>query len=280
MKFLALLLAFAVFAAACSGDTQEVADDTVVLTADVGDITPTASLIDAANKIEQAHEGIGNIIHHDAGNWDDGCGTNCGVALGDAIEKTVEAHDELGPDILSLYTWDNNQTVAHAFDAALYWLKETAPVDNATHHAEWQLGLLRDVLRGQVNARKHPALLGLAVVDATPKATVLDAYNKVEQAHEGIGNVIKNDISGDETCGDRCYAAMQDARKKNSEAWHELGDDILDITTWDHGRTVAHAFWAADVWLGQLEQEYNVDFGHHAEFQLGILRDVLSAASK
>ena len=120
-------------------------------------ITPMANLVDANNKIEEAHEGIGNIIHHNGGQWDnDGCGVKCQQALSDAIEKATQAYAELGSDILSMRTWDNNQTVEHACDAALYWLRKTVPIDDATHHAEYQLGIVRDVLRAQVAARRSP----------------------------------------------------------------------------------------------------------------------------
>ena len=111
----------------------------------------------------------------------------------------------------------------------------------------------------------------------TPLADLIDARDSVEQAHEGIGNVIKNDLSGDNTCGDRCYAAMQDARHKNLRAWHELDTDVLNIRTWDNDQTVAHGFDSADYWLAQLEGVYDIDLAKHAEYQLGILRDVLRA---
>ena len=120
--------------------------------------------------------------------------------------------------------------------------------------------------------------------DFTPLAKLKDAAASVEQAHEGIGNIIKFNLDQGGVCGDRCYKAIQDARQKNLRAWHEVQSDVLDVRTWDHNQTVAHAFDAADYWLDDLEQVYNdvysADIGKHAEYQLGILRDVLAGLVK
>jgi len=163
----AIIMAVIVLTAAACGDDppdpEPVPSTTFTVPDEVGysggvelaAVTPLPALKDASAKVEQAHEGIGNIIHHDDGNWDNnGCGVNCEQALSDAIEKATEACAELGPDVLGLYTWDNNQTVGHACHAALYWLGQTLPVDDATHHAEYQLGILRDVLRAEVQKRQ------------------------------------------------------------------------------------------------------------------------------
>ena len=364
--------------------------------------TPTAALEAASDKIEQAHEGIGNIIHHDDGNWDNnGCGVKCGAALGDAIEKTTEACDALGPDITGLYTWDHNQTVGHACTAALYWLANTAPVDDATHHAEYQLGILRDVLRAQVKARqvtapapqptanadiaKAHALVeaahegigniihhnttdcplnpcGDAITDAIDKLQQADAltpqwlrnkhtwdhnqnvehayaaaiwhldqafakvddvdpsqyheaefqigilrdvlsanmsgsatlvtglqgtsqenikaaHDLVEQAHKGIGNVLKNNLETDRGCATPCEEAIDDAWAKTQQAHGKLGSDILSLRTWDNNQTVQHAFYAANYWLHNTYEYEDPSDAHHAEYQLGILRDVLAAHS-
>jgi len=261
-------------------------DDVVNITSSVGanvKVTPTANLIDAANKIEEAHEGVGNVIHHDDGSWDNnGCETRCIEAMSNATVKVGNACFELGDDILNIRTWDNHQTVGHACDAAKYWLGETTPVDNGTHHAEYQLGILRDVLNAQVKARQHPALRSNpnVLVSTTPKDKILDAYHKVFQAHEGMGQVNKDLSKTFWDCSDSCQAAIDSARKKTNDAKAELGDDILNIKTWDNGQTVAHAFWAADYWIGQVDKyEFSQD-AKHALYQLGILRDVLAAASK
>ncbi|WP_420431394.1 hypothetical protein [Candidatus Poriferisocius sp.] len=153
------IMMLAIFVALVWPDEAPPPPQPPVLVGDSGSqtITPTENLVDAAAAIEQAHEGIGNIIHHDDGNWDnDGCGVNCERALSDAVSKRTRACFEIGPDITSLQTWDHNQTVGHACDAAGYWLGQTLPVDDATHHAEYQLGILRDALNAVVKQRSSP----------------------------------------------------------------------------------------------------------------------------
>ena len=235
--------------------------------------TSTADLTDAAAKIEQAHEGIGNIIHNDDGSDNNGCETKCGEELADAISKTAIACNELHSDILNLRTWDHNQTVGHACYAANYWLGETSPVDEGTHRAEYQLGILRDVLNDAVKNRQNPPSLG-----ATSQTVIKDAAAKVQQAHDGLGNIIRNNYNKwAEDCGDHCQAAIDDAANKTASAQHELGPDVLNIRTWDNNQTVGHAFWAANYWFGQLKNHFDDStFALHAEYQLGILRDVLN----
>ena len=115
----------------------------------------------------------------------------------------------------------------------------------------------------------------VVLADFTPEAQIKDAAAKVEQAHEGLGNVLKHNIRGDSPCDDRCTAALDDARSKTVEAYNELGADILGLRTWDNNQTVGHAFDAAIYWLKQTRELEDIDSAEHAEYQLGILRDIL-----
>ena len=241
-------------------------------------MTPMASLVDASNKVEEAHEGLGNIIHNNYAKFGEDCGDTCQAAIADAQNKTANAWHELRWDILGIHTWDDGRTVNHAFDAAGYWfgqLNQHFDDPQYAYHAEYQLGILRDVLRAQVKARQHPALRGeLTLVGGTPKDKITDAYHKVFEAHEGIANVMHNNP---DKCGEKCQAGIADALRKTMAAHDELGSDILGQTTWDHGQTVEHAFQAAEYWIKQLDTSIETEWEHYALTQLGILRDVLAA---
>ena len=261
--------------------------DSTVLTSDSGDITPLSVLITANNEIDEAHDGIGNILRHyinDGGSCD--ADENCIIAWEDARDKVSNACLIIGPDIKGLVTWDKGQTVGHACDAALYWIgvDNLDPESGDVHHAEYQIGILRDVLGAQVKARQHPTLVGFSggsQGDVTPLGNLKDAAASVEQAHEGLGNVIKNNISGGSPCNYSCDNAIADAGRKNLRAWHEVGDDVLSLVTWDHGQTVGHAFDAANYWLSALNTNArDPNEAHHAEYQLGILRDMLNGEVK
>ena len=120
-------------------------------------------------------------------------------------------------------------------------------------------------------------IIGYTGADATSPAAIAEAQKLVEAAHEGIGNVLHNDIrkyAG--ACGDECQAAIIDARDKTSKAESLLGADVLNAHTWDHDQSVAHAFWAAGYWIGQLVTDWEDEgAADSALYQLGILRDVL-----
>ena len=115
-----------------------------------GDATSPENIARAHDLIEQAHEGIGNVWHNDIHTGQPGCGTDCMTAINDAASKTKAAYTLLGDDVLSRRTWDKNQTVAHAFAAAEYWIDEVnvgeTDSGDAAPHALYQLGILRDVL--------------------------------------------------------------------------------------------------------------------------------------
>ena len=282
---LALVAAVVVPYSWLTDDDNETAVLQVEPVADTSDITPTANLVDAAANVEQAHEGLGNIWHHN-GTWQ-GCGHDCSEAIGDAKNKTATARNELGSDILSLTTWDHGQTVEHAFDAALYWIGVDTGEDVSTKHALYQLGILRDMLNGEVQKRQSPPELHAQshrptvrhpVADPTTStANLVAASDSVEQAHEGLGNVIKDFNSWSHNgCTDTCMKGIADAYNKTVSAHGMLGPDILGQVTWDHGHTVDNAFNAAQYWM---EKGAFGDSGdiHHAIYQIGILRDVLRA---
>ena len=119
--------------------------------ADGAEATPPASIAQAQALVEEAHEGIGNVWHNDIHSGQPDCGADCIAAINDAAYKTRQARDMLGPDILSLRTWDHNQTIGHAFWAALYWIEQVNEGEtdsgDAAPHALFQLGILRDVLK-------------------------------------------------------------------------------------------------------------------------------------
>ena len=112
--------------------------------------TSPQNIAEAHALVEQAHEGIGNVWHNDIHSGQPDCGADCIAAINDAAAKTKQARSLLGADVLSQRTWDKNQTVAHAFDAAEYWINEVniGETDSgaAAPHALFQLGILRDVL--------------------------------------------------------------------------------------------------------------------------------------
>ena len=114
----------------------------------------------------------------------------------------------------------------------------------------------------------------------TPLGDLMDAAASIEQAHEGLGNVITNNVKSGATCDSNCETAIKDAVAKNRRAWHEVQSDVLDLHTWDNNQTVGHAFDSADYWLVEFQASYQSDFAYHAEYQLGILRDVLNAEVK
>ena len=113
--------------------------------------TPAAKIAEAQALIEEAHEGIGNVWHNDIHTGQPDCSSECMAAINDAASKTQEARGLLGADILGMHTWDKNQTIAHAFDAALYWINQVnigeTDSGDAAPHALYQLGILRDVLK-------------------------------------------------------------------------------------------------------------------------------------
>ena len=251
------------------------------------DTTSTADLVAARDGVEQAHKGLGNTLK-DMNSWGhNGCTNPCTDAIADAYDKTVKAHGTLGHDILDQTTWDHGHTVANAFDAAQYWMEKGAFGDATDiHRAEYQLGILRDVLRSAVNQRSTPTPPELvAVVKGGCRddcANIRQAAALIEQAHEGIGNLITNNAGDKDNCGDDCQGAEKDAANKNHTAWNLTPDWLINQHTWDKGQTVGHAFWAADYHINQSElygDDGNPDEWRKAEYQLGILRDVLNAAA-
>ena len=234
----------------------------------------------AQQLVEEAHEGLGNVWHSDIHSGQPDCSADCIAAINDAAAKTKEARSLLGSDILSMRTWDKNQTVAHAFDAAQYWIErvnegETDSGD-AAPHALFQLGILRDVLKqpnGEVGAT------GTENGPHTPTTNLRDAYNNIFQAHEGMSNVLKHNLEGS-TCSERCIDAIADAGTKVVTAHGELLDDILLLRTWDHNQTVDHAFVSALYWWNRVQQFLDAEDGHRAVYQVGILRDMLDGALK
>ena len=287
MKRLIALLAVAALAfTACADSDPDTAVIQIEPVADSSGITPTANLVDAAANVEQAHEGLANIWHHN-GTWQ-GCGHDCSEAIGDAKNKTATARNELGADILSLTTWDHGQTVEHAFDAALYWIGVDTGEDVSTKHALYQLGILRDVLRGEVQKRQSPPSLDArshrptvrhpAADPTTSTANLVAANDAVEQAHEGLGNILKDfNTWTHDGCTQRCMDAIASAYTKTVDAHGQLGPDILGQSTWDHGHTVGDAFDSAQYWMEKGAFGIQGDI-RHAEYQLGILRDVLRSA--
>ena len=122
------------------------------------DITPTSVLVQADNEINEAHDGIGNILRHYIDGGTSCVDPNCIAAWEDARDKTSNACLIIGPDIKNIVTWDKGQTVGHACDAALYWIgvDNLDPVPGDVHHAEYQIGILRDELNAEVKKRQSP----------------------------------------------------------------------------------------------------------------------------
>ena len=112
--------------------------------------TPPENIAEAQQLVEEAHEGIGNVWHNDIHTGQPDCSSECMAAINDAASKTQEARGLLGADVLGMHTWDKDQTIAHAFDAALYWINQVnigeTDSGDAAPHALYQLGILRDAL--------------------------------------------------------------------------------------------------------------------------------------
>ena len=246
----------------------------------MGDGSDCPNLIQLGRWVAQVHDSVANLIAHNAGS----CGHNCREANGDNLTKLrlVEANS---PDWLKAETtWDKGQTVGHAMDAAVFWADQAVKAgwegvdEDDWHHLEFQVGIIRDVVDSYISSHGcHPTVSATGGT-GTRHDNIEHAAALVESAHAGVGNLIHNDTN---YCDNTCKRAEADAIDKLNRATRLTPADVLTQRTWDHNQTVGHAY-DASLWHLQTALDRGDDTSqsqwHEAEYQIGILRDVLAAA--
>ena len=116
-------------------------------------------LIHLGRLAAQVHASVANLIANNKGS----CGDDCRQANVDNETKLKEAQAATPAWLQALHTWDNNQTVAHALDAAVYWADQArrsgweGVAEDEWRHLEYQVGILRDVYNTQISGHGcHP----------------------------------------------------------------------------------------------------------------------------
>ena len=112
----------------------------------------------------------------------------------------------------------------------------------------------------------------------TTSAACLElARHLFESAHQGVGNRTHNNCDT-KSVGDNCDTSNWFHLYTVDKGCWVIGADLRNVRTWDHGQTVDHACRAANDWLQKAVFFNDEKYQHRAEYQIGILRDVVNAA--
>ena len=156
--------------------------------------TTQAQIDHAAALVEEAHEGTGNRIHHPCDGDEAGDpGERCRDSYLDIFTKTQQADELLRYDVMDRRTWDKDQTVRHAFTAALYWSNQTILCEcdadgGSLEHTVYQLGILRDILNGLSSSGGSP--VGFSGVPH--QAAITELHRAADSLHDVGAWVIAN----------------------------------------------------------------------------------------